>query len=255
MLQTPFDTAAQDFHLQWYLADWRQKRRDQILNNLNTFTSKPGLDICDIGCGNGEYSANIWRKANSICLIDSSSQMLALAKQRFGRLGTLNNKFSFVCNDMCKLQDLPSNHFDLALCHNTIGYITDPASGIRQLSRIIKPDGVISLVFPNLSQKFIRFVSEDKIDKAFRLLEKPYVHISEFNVLERCFLTDEIENMARESFLKIESRFDVQVYTSDIISDRHSWNAINSLRRRDGWLLVKDKRIVVPSFIQYILSK
>jgi SAM-dependent methyltransferase len=50
---------------------------------------------------------------------------------------------SYVADDIHTLQQLPSGHFDLVCCWQTLSWIPRPEEAVRQLVRIAAPGGII----------------------------------------------------------------------------------------------------------------
>ena len=69
----------------------------------------PGKDVLDVGCGPGEFTLRVARKAKSIVGIDPSSKALALARRNLVKSGRENASFRY--GDIRQLP-FPDDGFD-----------------------------------------------------------------------------------------------------------------------------------------------
>lgn len=100
--------------------------------------------VCDVGCGNGIFSADIKRKT-SCKLIGIDANKYALNKARaldFDDLIHLNN-FSI---DKLPLDD---NCVDLVICKDVLEHLIDPLFLTQEMSRILRPNGALLIHVPN----------------------------------------------------------------------------------------------------------
>ena len=76
----------------------------------------PGSSVLDVGSGTGvllPYLASIVGKNGRITAVDFSSNMLSIARQKYGELGNI----TFTCGDILELQ-MPPESFDAVTCLN-----------------------------------------------------------------------------------------------------------------------------------------
>lgn len=100
--------------------------------------------ICDVGCGNGVFSADIKRKTSCKLIgIDANKYALNKAKALgFDDLIHLNN-FSI---DKLPLDD---NCVDLVICKDVLEHLIDPLFLTQEMSRILRPNGTLLIHVPN----------------------------------------------------------------------------------------------------------
>lgn len=148
---TNFDKLSEKFAKNIYGTPKGQIRAAVLQRDLNLFLNKIGdkkLRILDAGGGFGYLSQQLAAQGHQVVLCDISEQMLALAQQQISD--------STPALDMqlihCAIQDLSSKdlgQFDLILCHAVAEWLIDAKSTLGQLNQLLKPDGLLSLMFYN----------------------------------------------------------------------------------------------------------
>lgn len=100
----------------------------------------PHLEWADIGCGNGASTELIVSRARpaKIEAIDPSEQQLLFARQRH-RSGVAN----FTLGSALDLP-YPDDAFDVAIMALVIFFVPDPARGVAELRRIVRPGGTVA---------------------------------------------------------------------------------------------------------------
>jgi SAM-dependent methyltransferase len=102
----------------------------------------PGARVLDVGCGPGYlWAANAARVAPgwTAVLTDFSRGMIATAR---GRLG---ERFRYAVSDAEALPHPPGT-FDAVLANHMLYHVPDRARAIRELARVLRPDGVLYAV-------------------------------------------------------------------------------------------------------------
>jgi len=112
--------------------------RDAVLGLAE---AKPGERALDIGCGTGIYALELARRGLRVIGVDSSMEMIAIAREKFGaaRLPGL-----WVC---ASAEALPfrSQSADLALAVTSLCFVPQPDRAIAEMRRVITPDGRVVL--------------------------------------------------------------------------------------------------------------
>src|SRR5947209_6574807 len=99
--------------------------------------------ILDAACGNGRYSKFILRHADSDAVVtafDLSPRMLQRAQARLK-----NPRVSHAVADLTRLP-YPAASFDAVVCGWVLEHLPDPAPGLRELARVLQPDGKLLLM-------------------------------------------------------------------------------------------------------------
>ncbi|HEX4348139.1 MAG TPA: class I SAM-dependent methyltransferase [Vicinamibacterales bacterium] len=120
-----------------YMGAWSQLAGDVFLDWL---APAPRLRWLDIGCGNGAFTEKIaerWAPASTVG-IDPSEAQLAFARAR-PALRTAE----FRQGDAMALP-FPDNAFDAAVMPLVIFFVPDPAKGVAEMARVVRPGGAVT---------------------------------------------------------------------------------------------------------------
>ena len=135
-----WDLAADDYQPLWHA----QLAEAQVA--MTAWASlAPGQRVLDIACGTGLVSfaaARAVGPGGQVLGVDLSGRMVSSA-QRHARQMNLSN-CSFARMDAETL-DLPDASFDAVLCALGLMYMPDPEQALREMHRVLRPAGRISL--------------------------------------------------------------------------------------------------------------
>lgn len=117
---------------------YNRKRRDKwIIKQANNISN--GSKVLDIGAGSCPH-----RKLFSHCEYFSQDFAQLSDNQIQNQLGY--GKIDFV-SDILNIP-VPDKSFDIILCTEVIEHIPDPISAIKEISRILKPEGTLLITAP-----------------------------------------------------------------------------------------------------------
>ncbi|MFL5281061.1 MAG: class I SAM-dependent methyltransferase [Rhodopila sp.] len=116
---------------------WSQLVGDVFLDWL---APPPGQRWIDVGCGSGAFTEQLMRRCapSEIQGIDPSEAQLAFARTRPGAAGAV-----FQQGDAMALP-FEANRFDAAVMALVIFFILDPAKGVAEMVRVVRPGGLIA---------------------------------------------------------------------------------------------------------------
>jgi 2-polyprenyl-3-methyl-5-hydroxy-6-metoxy-1,4-benzoquinol methylase len=98
------------------------------------------LDILDVGCGSGENSAALAAKGHRLHGVDLSQAAI----EKYRRRG-----FDGCVCDIESGLDFPNASFDAVFCSEVIEHMTSPEILAAEMSRVLKPGGLLVLSTPN----------------------------------------------------------------------------------------------------------
>lgn len=122
-----------------------------------------GKRILDFGSGEG-ITANYLAAKNDVIAVEPSEDMRKTAWTDF--------PYKQIAGDVHSLSVFADETFDVILCHNVLEYIDDKRTVIQELTRLLKPNGFISVVKHNRAGRVMQMaVLLDDIEKANALLD------------------------------------------------------------------------------------
>lgn len=128
-----------------YLADEHNHRRNaiNILHLISGIRNISGTRILDIGCGYGFFLDEARRRA---CAKVSGVEICREACQYARKTLGLH-----VVNDSFDASHFPENSFDVIFLMGTIEHLIDPAKTLRDVQRLLTPQGLVVITTINTS--------------------------------------------------------------------------------------------------------
>ena len=131
--------------------------------------------ILDFGSGEG-VTANHFAENNNVVAIEPSEEMLSNRWKDF--------EYRQIQGDVTKLAEFDDNTFDMIICHNVLEYIEDKKSIVSELHRVLKPNGILSIVKHNRAGRVMQMaVLLDELEKANELLDGNNSTASKFGTI------------------------------------------------------------------------
>jgi ubiquinone/menaquinone biosynthesis C-methylase UbiE len=138
---------------------WLKGIHDTLKESTGSWRDK---EVLDVGCGTGRLLLRGAEEAKTIVGVDLSSEMVKASIQQFF-YHELSGKSEFLVADA---EELPfeDETFDLALSTCVMFLLPDPVKGMKEIYRILKPDGMIAMLNPSekMSQENAAIYSKEK---------------------------------------------------------------------------------------------
>lgn len=162
-----------------------------------------GKKILDFGSGEG-ITANHFAEKNDVTAIEPSKEMLSNAWKDY--------EYTQIVGDVNALSAFKNETFDMIICHNVLEYIADKAAVIKALARVLKKDGIISIVKHNRAGRVMQMaVFLDDFEKANEILDGKDSTASKFGTI-RYYEDNDI------------TKWEPQITISDILGIRTFWD-------------------------------
>ena len=134
-----------------------------------------GKRVLDFGSGVG-LTANHLAKKNEVVAVEPSEEML--------KYRVCENEYEQLSGSVESLRTMPARSFDVIICHNVLEYIEDREAIFAEFERLLKDDGVISLIKHNKAGKIMqKVVFEYNIEETLKLLEDENVASANFGTI------------------------------------------------------------------------
>lgn len=182
------------------LSAWERLFKKIVWKQPGDMEGKKLLDFCS---GEG-ITANHFAEKNDVTAIEPSKEMLSNAWKDY--------EYTQIVGDVNALSAFKNETFDMIICHNVLEYIDDKAAVIKALARVLKKDGIISIVKHNRAGRVMQMaVLLDDFEKANEILDGKGSTASKFGTI-RYYEDNDI------------TKWEPQITISDILGIRTFWD-------------------------------
>jgi len=104
----------------------------------------PSAQVLEVGCGTGATTRFLAHRSDfsgKAFGVDQSAAFIDAAR-RFAQDEHLGDRVDFRVGDAHKL-DFPDATFDAVIAHTLISHVTDPATVLREMVRVVRPGGTV----------------------------------------------------------------------------------------------------------------
>lgn len=142
---------------------WGRMFYDLIYRQLNISNDKR-VKILDFGAGFC-ITADHYAKDHEVIAVEPSEEMRNLSVK--------SNDYTLIPEGLSYLLNIDDNAFDVVICHNVLEYVDDISEVFKQLIRVLKPDGILSIIKHNeYGKTFAYAVLNDNPAAALDVLNK-----------------------------------------------------------------------------------
>lgn len=132
-----------EYSKDYYLKSIVKTEQQKFLESIIGIPEKE-LYIADIACGAGTLTYHIneyfKNKNHRYFLLDYVEESIELAKRNL-----VEGNFEFHIGDMCNMNNVENETFDLMFCWQTLSWIAEPKQALLELIRVLKPGGKLYL--------------------------------------------------------------------------------------------------------------
>lgn len=180
------------------LPPWEAMLKRMVWHQLGEISGKK---ILDFGSGKGE-TACFYARCNDVLAIEPSQEAVDSRWQEYG--------YSQLTGSTEQLRKLTDESFDVILCHNVLEYAEDRESIVREFARLLKKDGLLSVVKHNRAGRVMQMaVLLNDFNHANALLNGENGSALKYGMI-RYFEDEDIENWCAE--LKIEQMLGMRTF-------------------------------------------
>lgn len=119
------------------LPNWEYLTKRMIWRQLNFLR---GVSVLDFGSGSGA-TAEHFAECCKVTAVEPSADMLAQRDE--------SAPYTQLAGGIELIVSMADNTFDAVLCHNVMEYVTDQPAALRELTRVLKPGGCLSIIKHN----------------------------------------------------------------------------------------------------------
>ena len=219
------------------------------------------LRVLDAGGGTGSYAIPLAAQGHRVCLLDFSAQMLAIARRQAEQLdSSLMERMDFCCATVEEIPDLFSlNRFDLVLCHTLLEYVLGPHEVLRILTTVLRPRGLISLLFANPYADALRWVlAKGDLEKARLALRERVSSADLFGLPRRTFPTEVVQEAMAQAGVEMLAEYGVRIFAdylpAEKLADPEFFARLLELADRAGALSTSDQLVVISLLEAFLLK-
>lgn len=142
-----FSEVSNEFEEQYQWRDDFQQRYDVWEKLIKKYSSEK-YNSLDLGCGTGIFTCLLAQFNDNVTGIDGSYEMIKIAQSK-----NIENT-QFICKKIEELSFLDNESFDLIISSSVFEYLDDIETALQLVSRLLRPEGLLMLSFPNKKSVF-----------------------------------------------------------------------------------------------------
>ncbi|MGE3507848.1 MAG: class I SAM-dependent methyltransferase [Vicinamibacterales bacterium] len=116
------------------------KRLRLVFGGLLKEAEIRGKDVLDAGAGTGWFSRGLTQWGGHVTSLDVGTELMHQVRRKANSHRVVGSVLDL---------PFPDASFDLVLCTEVIEHTTDPRQAVAELSRIVRPSGILVVTVPN----------------------------------------------------------------------------------------------------------
>ncbi len=189
-----------------------------------------GLTVMDVGCGYGDYMAEVVRRGGTVYGMDSDIYQLALALVYFKRLGMENNLhlFHHDIQEVFERDEL----FDIVFCLNVMEHIPKERKALKNIIDLAKVGGKLFFLVP-IGMKTVEEDDSKEKEKEELTDNRGYTVFFPRSFVNQSIHENggvHVRDYKKNEFVEKLKTFPVEVIANDIFSARGERNNIYTIQ-------------------------
>jgi S-adenosylmethionine-dependent methyltransferase len=209
----------------------------------------------DVGGGTGFASVQLARMGYEVVLLDSSEEMLRIAREQAG-VGSLA-RISFCHGDAARLPELfDAESFDIVVCHNLLEYVESPSATVRDIAHVLRNDAVLSVLVRNRAGQVLKDAIKSRDWKlAAANLTAETVVDSLYDEPVRVFALAEVRDLLARAGLEVVAEHGVRVFSDHLDLENLEEAAYSQIFELELALGVRPEFAAIARYIQVIARR
>ncbi len=207
------------------------------LKDLERLEGGP-LEILDAGCWAAEVSLRLAAGGHRVTLLEPSACLLRSVEKRAQReLPGGCRGLSFLNQRIEDLEGCEAERFDLVICHQTVEYLDDPLRAMEVITRVLRPRGLISLVFRNrYGEAVYAALKEKDAGAALIALEADTFHSGFGGKPGRLYEREDMARLLEPLGFSIEGEYGLRMFSDYLAGAGAGEEKLIELEQRAGAL-------------------
>ncbi len=118
-----------------------ENKYEIFLNEIESLNRKSNRKILDVGCGFGQLLANAKKRSWQVYGVEITKFKTTYVSEKFG--------IDIFCGEL-KQAKYPNDYFDVITALEFLEHLIDPSDFLQEARRVIKKDGILAIVVPNV---------------------------------------------------------------------------------------------------------
>jgi S-adenosylmethionine-dependent methyltransferase len=206
--------------------------------------------------GTGFASVQLARLDYEVVLLDSSEEMLRIARQQV-EAGSVAARISICHADAGQLRELfDAESFDIVVCHNLLEYAEDPSTVVRDMALVLRKDSVLSILVRNRAGEVLKEAIKSRDWKLAKAnLTAATVKDSLYGEFVRVFTLEEVRDLLARASLEVIAEHGIRVFFDYLVLENLSDAAYSQIFELESALGVRPEFAAIARYIQVIARR
>jgi len=242
-----------------YLTTGAGRLRSELAwENLRRFLPRDAAKhrALDVGGGTGSASLQLAGLGHDVVLLDSSEQMLRIARRDADASG-VTPRISFCHAETGQLRELlAAESFDVVVCHNLLEYSEDPSTTVCDIAHVLRRDGVLSMLVRNRAGEVLKdAVKSGDWKLATANLTAETVVDTLYGNRMRLFAPADLHEMSSRAGLEIVAELGVRVFFDYVALQSQADATYSEVFELESTLGARPEFFAIARYIQLIVRR